>query len=596
MVDWADVNTNPKYVASLSPSEIQQISSAPLFTNGNRNRNYNPYISAQQKAVQALIPLGYTGGTMSPNFWNNPDVQKVEKQYQSDAGAITSNLTSDPSFKQQLAENNLSVNDVLNPMSGVVHSGDPNPDAGFMSSLKGALNTPLAQGILAAGTLGSLSGLAPIAGVLGTGSGTIGGTLGGFSSALSALPSAIGAALPSATSIGNAIGGLAGDSTLGTDIGSGLSKVGSSLSNLVGPSNGETGINAGDAMANDATQNAMDSAAVDDYGTPLDQASQNLIGGDTVSGSPIQLGSDATGVANQLSGNAGSYSPGSSISGDFAKGLGSGASDSSALLKGLGAVGTTGGALSSIGSLANGTAGDVASGLADNAGSSLPSLSQLASGTGGAVANALSSGGGTGTSNGGILGTIAGLLPLVGGAGSIANTLLGGTTYPGAQTQQAIAGQQNQIQANQKATDAGYMKALNSGATNPNPRVQTNPQTNYYTYGSRPEQQFFTNTPAPTYAPSTTSPLRFATGGKIPSNPNLGGQGGMDDTVPIQASHGEFVIPADVTSALGDGNTDAGANQLHTLIKNVRKHKSSSHGGLPPMAKSPLQYMGKGAI
>ena len=54
--------------------------------------------------------------------------------------------------------------------------------------------------------------------------------------------------------------------------------------------------------------------------------------------------------------------------------------------------------------------------------------------------------------------------------------------------------------------------------------------------------------------------------------------GGMDDQVMgtiggdqrVALSPGEFVVPADVVSGLGDGSSDAGAAELDTMMDNVR--------------------------
>jgi len=55
---------------------------------------------------------------------------------------------------------------------------------------------------------------------------------------------------------------------------------------------------------------------------------------------------------------------------------------------------------------------------------------------------------------------------------------------------------------------------------------------------------------------------------------------------------GEFVIPADVVSALGNGSSDAGSHALDHMLKTVRKHKqSNSPDELPPDSKHPLDYL-----
>jgi hypothetical protein len=55
---------------------------------------------------------------------------------------------------------------------------------------------------------------------------------------------------------------------------------------------------------------------------------------------------------------------------------------------------------------------------------------------------------------------------------------------------------------------------------------------------------------------------------KIPSS--------IDGKQPAKLSHGEFVIPADVVSHLGNGNSEAGANQLYKMMDRVRKARTGS--------------------
>ena len=44
---------------------------------------------------------------------------------------------------------------------------------------------------------------------------------------------------------------------------------------------------------------------------------------------------------------------------------------------------------------------------------------------------------------------------------------------------------------------------------------------------------------------------------------------------PARLADGEFVIPADVVSALGNGSTEAGARELHSMMDRIR---GSAHG------------------
>lgn len=66
---------------------------------------------------------------------------------------------------------------------------------------------------------------------------------------------------------------------------------------------------------------------------------------------------------------------------------------------------------------------------------------------------------------------------------------------------------------------------------------------------------------------------------------------GQADKIPAMLSDGEFVIPADVTSALGAGNNKAGAKKLYGLIDHVRHHQRSKPKGLPPKPKAVSEYM-----
>lgn len=73
----------------------------------------------------------------------------------------------------------------------------------------------------------------------------------------------------------------------------------------------------------------------------------------------------------------------------------------------------------------------------------------------------------------------------------------------------------------------------------------------------------------------------------------VGGPGdGQDDLIQANLSDGEFVIPADVVSALGSGSTDAGSEALYQMIEGVRnQYRSAPNDKIPPKALSPLAYM-----
>ena len=94
------------------------------------------------------------------------------------------------------------------------------------------------------------------------------------------------------------------------------------------------------------------------------------------------------------------------------------------------------------------------------------------------------------------------------------------------------------------------------------------------------------------YDPDRYRPYGYAAGGGIAS---LGGYSdggrmlkgpgdGMSDSIPARIgskqparlADGEFVVPADVVSHLGNGSTDAGAKQLYSMMNKVRKARTGN--------------------
>jgi hypothetical protein len=67
---------------------------------------------------------------------------------------------------------------------------------------------------------------------------------------------------------------------------------------------------------------------------------------------------------------------------------------------------------------------------------------------------------------------------------------------------------------------------------------------------------------------------------------------GQSDDIPAMLADGEFVIPADVVAALGNGSTKAGSDKLYDMMHGIRRHhRSAGPKDLPPPAKSPLEYI-----
>ena len=75
---------------------------------------------------------------------------------------------------------------------------------------------------------------------------------------------------------------------------------------------------------------------------------------------------------------------------------------------------------------------------------------------------------------------------------------------------------------------------------------------------------------------------------------HVAGEGdGQSDDIPAWLADGEFVFPADVVSALGNGSTKAGTDKLYEMMHAIRSRaRSKGPKDLPPPAlKSPLDYL-----
>ena len=90
-------------------------------------------------------------------------------------------------------------------------------------------------------------------------------------------------------------------------------------------------------------------------------------------------------------------------------------------------------------------------------------------------------------------------------------------------------------------------------------------------------------------------PEAFAQGGLVPlaggGKIAIGPGGGLDDLIPTTIggsraaalSDGEFVIPADVVSMMGDGSSNAGARRLYDLVKQIREVKTGTDTQAKPL-------------
>jgi hypothetical protein len=82
--------------------------------------------------------------------------------------------------------------------------------------------------------------------------------------------------------------------------------------------------------------------------------------------------------------------------------------------------------------------------------------------------------------------------------------------------------------------------------------------------GSSPQTQ-----EKPENKQSTTDPAK----GREDNVPGM-----IDGKEPVGLSEGEFIIPADVVAALGQGNPDAGSQILASMVKQIRERGANSGG------------------
>jgi hypothetical protein len=103
------------------------------------------------------------------------------------------------------------------------------------------------------------------------------------------------------------------------------------------------------------------------------------------------------------------------------------------------------------------------------------------------------------------------------------------------------------------------------------------------------------------------NPKFMAEGGPTDHNPQFFSEGGLgtlenryvtgdgdgtSDSVPAMLANGEFVIPADVVSSLGNGSNESGASVLDQFLQVIREHRQKHDSkNLPPDSKGPLAYL-----
>jgi len=107
---------------------------------------------------------------------------------------------------------------------------------------------------------------------------------------------------------------------------------------------------------------------------------------------------------------------------------------------------------------------------------------------------------------------------------------------------------------------------------------------------------FVTKYGAETFAQLRDYVLKALTNESVQTEGQIEGVGnsGMADDIPgmiganekIAVSQDEFIVPADVVSALGDGSSDAGSNELYAMMDRVRQEKTGTTRQAPKLANA----------
>ena len=184
---------------------------------------------------------------------------------------------------------------------------------------------------------------------------------------------------------------------------------------------------------------------------------------------------------------------------------------------------------------------------------------------------------------------------------------------------QQQAGQQpqglggNAGQLGQNISALGALASLFGGqGAQAAPEAAPAPENAYYSYGTETPIESILGGSQPAYAGggyveplkaaggSMTLPLLAKKGGALSGREDfkdgkhVAGEGdGQSDDIPAWLADGEFVFPADVVSALGNGSTKAGTDKLYEMMHSIRdRARSKGPKDLPPPAlKSPLDYL-----
>jgi hypothetical protein len=153
--------------------------------------------------------------------------------------------------------------------------------------------------------------------------------------------------------------------------------------------------------------------------------------------------------------------------------------------------------------------------------------------------------------------------------GSVKNYALGGLTLIEDMIRQAEQGQMPKYQFDQGTQRYNTVNQPAMGAA---------PSLGGYSFD--PNTDRYSTNPQPMAAGGMTSLGGYSDGGRMLKGPG----DGMSDSIPgvignkqpARLADGEFVVPADVVSHLGNGSTDAGAKRLYAMMDQVRKARTGN--------------------
>jgi hypothetical protein len=152
-----------------------------------------------------------------------------------------------------------------------------------------------------------------------------------------------------------------------------------------------------------------------------------------------------------------------------------------------------------------------------------------------------------------------------------------------AAAQAAATKQATDIQ-NQAFYDQRFLKTFPATTTS---TPVTSPAGGGTAVAARPASSVAQDLKVPVYTAENARGVKMASGGlaSMAQGRYLGGStDGMADKIPARIggkqearlSHGEFVIPADVVSHLGNGNSEAGAKRLYAMMDKIRTARTGT--------------------